>query len=167
MGFPYQARQKSTWTWLAVSLVSEVSLDCGWAPLPRCQLKRPSVRLIWAGGGPARLLIKVMSCKIEREGGWWQPAPACYTEFHHVCSEMNLPALPVFCCHCKWVCLCRQAWDCCAVETVRVHYLSFALIILSIHHSKWAYGVWLHSLLWFEPFLFSLVNKRNCKCTQT
>lgn len=76
MGFPYQARQRSTWTWLAVSLVSEVSLDCGWAPLPRCQLKRPSVRLIRAGGGPARLLIKVMSCKIEREGGDSRLLPA-------------------------------------------------------------------------------------------
>lgn len=75
-GFPYQARQKSTQTLLAVSLVSEVSPDCGWAPLPHCQLKRPSVRLTQTGGGPARLLIKVMSCKIKREGGDSRLLPA-------------------------------------------------------------------------------------------
>ncbi len=75
-GFPYQARQKSTQTSLAVSLVSEVSPDRGWAPLPHCQLKRPSVRLTQAGGGPARLLIKVMSCKIKREGGDSRLLPA-------------------------------------------------------------------------------------------
>lgn len=94
MGFPYLASQESTWTWLAVSLVCTVSLGCTWTPVPHWHLKRPSVRFSQAGGGPARLLIKAMSCKIEREGGGWQLAPACYTELHLVCGETNLPGLP-------------------------------------------------------------------------
>lgn len=79
-GFPYRAGQKSTQTWLAVPLVSDVSPDRGWAPLPHCQLRRPSVRLTQDGGGPARLLIKVMSCKIEREGSDSRllPATLCF-----------------------------------------------------------------------------------------
>lgn len=44
--------------------------------LPHCQLKRPSVRLIRAGGGPSGLLIKVMSCKIKWEGSDSRLLPA-------------------------------------------------------------------------------------------
>lgn len=135
MDFPYLASQESTWTWLAVSSVCEVSLGCSWTPLPHCHLKRPSVRFSQAGVDPPGSWLKWWAVKLKGKGGW-QLAPACCTEFHLVCLETNLPALPVprspcssrsHCsphfphspcspprspCYCKWVCSCLQARDC-------------------------------------------------------
>jgi len=64
------------------------------APLPRCQLERPSVRLIRAVGG----------------GGGFLTA-ACYADPLLLCRETNLPAQPASSRHCRWVCLRQQAAD--------------------------------------------------------
>lgn len=107
-GFLYQARQKSAQTWLASPSVSDVSQDRGWASLPHCQLRRPSVRLSWDGGGPARLLIRVMSCKIKREG---LTAGCCLLRWALTClfRDKPSPGLPVSSCHCKGVCSVYQS----------------------------------------------------------
>lgn len=84
-GFPYQAGQKSTRSGLAASVPSGASQRRSWAPLPHCQLKRPSVRLTQDGGGGARqALIKVMNCKIERD-----------RDDRRACSETNFTLHPL------------------------------------------------------------------------
>lgn len=118
MGFPYLASQESTWTWLAVSLVCTVSLGCTWTPVPHWHLKRPSVRFSQAGGGPARLLIKAMSCKIEREGGGGGgTAGSCLVHWASSCLRGDEPSWSTCSpCHCKWVCLCLHCQDCYMVD---------------------------------------------------
>lgn len=73
-GFPYQAGQKSTRSGLAASVPSGASQRRSWAPLPHCQLKRPSVRLTRDGGGAGRLWLKWWTVKLRGIGMTDEPA---------------------------------------------------------------------------------------------